>query len=392
MPQFKYFLSKNQAVQEGSKVWTTPIPLSRHQAGGQPRQDTGISVSHGDYFSAVREFLEQDKFKTLVFALSKYLNQDLTFEALSEIRIFLEKHGEFYHPARVETVIKGLTIPFVLNVAISSTGKSCIQREYRLLKKLNVDFSLPFLPKVYGQDRVVVNGSRREVQMFLGEWFDGYSEFHMSHDPADDKLKIVVWDVEHGKYFLTAAQSMELYRQAAMILTTYYNPETFEQISSWHHAAGDFVIRCQNEEVDLRLISVRHYGSMFGHGKGDEFNSEVPNESMIWQALLVFFLNLVLRMRLDRLDGVGEIVWADTVAVGNTLQGVLDALALKPAAGRVKMPSVDGFLAYLRTCRRTDLYDLNKALVSTYHPRSPDVGVIKQHLKQHVEDLYNAIQ
>ena len=104
--------------------------------------------------------------------------------------------------------------------------------------------------------------------MFLGEWFEGYNEFHISLDPADEKHKIIVWDHEHGNYFLSTDQTKALYRQAAKILTCYYNVETFEQISSWHHAAGDFVLKCQNDEIDLKLITVRQYRPMFGNDIG----------------------------------------------------------------------------------------------------------------------------
>jgi hypothetical protein len=49
--------------------------------------------------------------------------------------------------------------------------------------------------------------------------------------------------------------------------------------------------------------------------------------------LLIFFLNLSIRMRLDRYDGVGDIVWADGPVVQSTLDGVMDGLALIIASG-----------------------------------------------------------
>jgi hypothetical protein len=85
-------------------------------------------------------------------------------------------------------------------------------------------------------------------------------------------------------------------------------------------------------------------------------------------------------------------VWADTIAVGPTLQGVLDALTLKPLAGRLKVPLADGFREHLRTCTRKELYELNRALVDTYPLGSADIPVIKKHLKEHVDDLHSAIQ
>jgi len=356
--------------------------MSRHQ---QPN-NAGICVSHGDYFTALRNFLEQDRYEIITRAVSQHMHRDVTYQEIEEIRIFLEKHGEFYHPARIETVLHGTAISFVLNVAISDAGKSFIQREYGLLKQLNEDFPCSFLPMVYGQGCVSMTGD--EIGMFLGEWFQGYNEFHISLDPADKKHKILVWDHEHGNYFLTTGQTMELYRQAARIMTCYYNAESFEQILSWHHGAGDFVLKRQNEKIDLKLITVRRYRPMF---ENNGINKE-PDMELILEALLIFFLNLTIKIRLDRLDGVGEIVWSEDIAVKGTLNGFFEGLALKPLISLFSEPLADCFQKHLLACSRIDFLDLNLSIVETYHPQAPEVPVIRRHLKKHVDNLYNAIK
>jgi len=382
-PQFKYFLSnKKNPVQKNSQIWTDLLPMSRKQ---RPN-DTGICVSHGDYFTAVRNFLEQGKSEIITRAVSQYMHREITSQEIKEINIFLEKHGEFYHPARIETLLRGTAIAFVLNVAISDSGKRCIQKEYGLLKQLNEDFPFSFLPKVYGRGRVSIAGD--EIAMFLGEWFKGYNEFHISLDPADQKHKILVWDDEHGSYFLTDDQTKNLYRQAARILTGYYNVNTFEQILSWHHAAGDFVLKCQDNRIDLKLITVRQYRPLF---ENDRIN-KVPDAELILEALLVFFLNLAIRMRLDRLDGIGEIVWSDDIAVEGTLKGFFEGLALKPPIVSIPGPLMDGSRNHLLSCSQKNLFGLSQAMVEAYNPRSPEIPVIKKNLKRHVKILFNAIK
>ena len=90
-PQFKYFLySADQAVDNKSDVWTAPIPLSRKPSD----KIENISISHGDYFYAVRDFLEKDSFRLILSALSQQIRQDVTHGTIKEIRINLEKHGE----------------------------------------------------------------------------------------------------------------------------------------------------------------------------------------------------------------------------------------------------------------------------------------------------------
>jgi hypothetical protein len=382
-PQFKYFLShKKNPVQKNSQTWTALLPMSRKQ---RP-YDVGICLSHGDYFTAVRNFLERNRSEIITRAVSQHMHREVRSEEIEEINIFLEKHGEFYHPARIETVLHGTAIPFVLNVAISDSGKRCIQREYGLLKQLNEDFPFSFLPKVYGQGRVSIAGD--EIGMFIGEWFKGYNEFHISLDPADEKHKIFVWDYEHGNYFLTTDQSTNLYRQAARILTCYYNVKTFEQILSWHHGAGDFILKCQNNRIDLKLITVRQYSPLF---ENDRINKD-PDAELILEALLVFFLNLTIKMRLDRLDGVGEIVWSDDIAVVGTLKGFFEGLALKPPIVSFPGPLMDCFRNHLLSCSQSDLFGLSQAMVDAYNPQSPEIPIIKKNLKKHVKILFNAIK
>ena len=391
MPRFKFFLSsRNNPVREGDVVWSTPIPLNRHQSAGTIKSDSDIFINHGDYFTAARNFLERDRYAIITQSVSQYLHGNITPDEIEEIRIFLDKHGEFYHPAKVEAVLQDVKIPFVLNVAVTNTGKQCAQREYRLLKKLNTQYPDTFIPKVYAQGNVITKMDQIETRMFLGEWFEGFNEFHIFLDPDDKKYKIIVWDHEHGNFFLTPHQTMELYRQAAKILTYYYNVETFEQIFSWHHAAGDFVLKCQKDDIELKLDTVRQYRSMYENTIVSE--SIEPDSELILEALLVFFLNMAIKMRIDRLDGVGDIVWSDDVALKGILKGFFEGLALKPLISVFEEPLGHCFRQHLLSCRRADFFDLNHAIVQTYPSQALEVSVIRQHLGKHVKGLYNSIR
>jgi len=391
MPRFKFFLSsRNDSVREDNFIWSTPIPLSRYQSPSILDQDNDILINHGDYFTAARDFLERDRYAIIAQSVCQYLNRKISSDEIEEIRIFLDKHGEFYHPSKIETVLKAVKIPFVLNVAVTDVGKQCAQREYRLLKKLNTQYPDSFVPKVYAQGSVFIKMDQAEIRMFLGEWFEGFNEFHISLDPDDKKYKIMVWDHGHGNFFLTPHQTTELYRQAAKILTFYYNVETFEQISSWHHAAGDFVLTCQKDDIELKLVTVRQYRSMYENNIA--FGSIGPDSELILEALLVFFLNMAIKMRIDRLDGVGDIVWSDDVAIKGILKGFFEALALKPLFSMFSEPLDHCFRQHLLSCRRADFFDLNHAIVHTYPSQTPEVPLIQQHLEKHVEDLYNSIR
>ena len=390
MPRFKFFLSSiKNPVQEGDLIWSTPIPLSRHQSTGIFIPDSDISVNHGDYFTAVRDFLERDRYAIVVRSVSHHLHRDITPDEIEEIRIFLDKHGEFYHPSKIEVVLQADEISFVLNVAVTDVGKKFAQREFRLLKMLNMDYPDSFIPRVYANGNVFTKTNQVETRMFLGEWFEGFNEFHISLDPDDSKQKIIVWDHEHGNFFLTAHQATELYRQAMKILTYYYNIETFEQIFSWHHAAGDFVLKCQEDDIELKLVTVRLYRSMYENNGSVCLN---PDAEMVLEALLVFFLNTAIKLRIDRLDGVGGIVWSDKMALKGILKGFFEGLASKQETNMFAKPLDVGFRQHLLSCSLTDFFDLNYAIANTYPSQASEAPIIRRHLRKHVEDLYNAVR
>lgn len=385
-PRFSYYLyTTTTPVRDDNAVWRQPLPLSRNFSG----KNDAISISHGEYFLAARKFIENNDFDIISQALSRRLQRKVQPADIHKIQIGLEKHGEFYHPARVEALVGHYKISFVLNVAVSETGIRIIKAEYRNLKKLNDEFSLSFLPQVYGFGETTTAG-KRKISMFLGEWFDGFREFHVSRDPSDNTDKILVWDGPSRRYFLSRQQQAEIYRQAARILAYYYNVETFEHIFPWHHASGDFVVRIENAVPELKLISVRRYDSLFRDLNPQK--NRAQDTELILQALLLFFLSLSIRMRLDRRDGVGEIIWADHRAVPSTLEGFLEGLSLKSQIPLLPDAIDRCFRYYLSVCTKEDVYELSQAVVNEFNPMSPETPIVKQHLDEHVAVLSRTLE
>jgi hypothetical protein len=384
--RFLYFLAHPETVvSPTSATWTEPLPLSRQ---GVARSNLPI-VSYGEYFRAIRTFFEKDEYGGIIALLRQHLGKPVDPGGIRQIRIYHEKHGEFYHPARIEIPLNRETVTFVLNVALSDTGKRCMAREVADLQKLRREFSRPFVPRVdlFGS---VLSGNGLNIDMFLGEWFEKYWEFHLSRDPWDHQFKIRVWDDTAERYYLGLELTEELFRQAARIMTYYYNVETSEHIASWHHAAGDFVVRVDNTGLDVKLISVRSYAPLIRdlHSQVDP----VRKAEHLLQALLIFFLKLCLRMRLDRVDGVGDFAWANGTAVQGTVKGFLEGLAWKPAFSLLPGSIAWWFKQYLSVCTQADLAELSQALVHAIPPPAPELPLIQHHLKSHVNDILNAIQ
>jgi len=387
LPPIRYFLSTDaDPVSKDQKRWTAGIPIRRPSSD----QKTGIPLSYGSYFDGARTFLEKDEFSAIRVVFEELLQKDLILVDVEKVDIFLAKHGEFYHPARIETVVCGQKKVFVLNVALTPMGRDCIEREFNHLKRLEAEFQLPYLPKVYRLGNVVAE-NKYPMRMFLGEWFEDYSEFHLSKDPADEKRKVAVWDLNCGNYYLSQKATQEVYRQAALILTSYYNVETFEQIYPWHHAAGDFVLKCVNQKIDLKLITVRNYAPFFDH-KG-RFEEDGKRVDILLNGMLVFFLNMMMRMCLDRIEGVGEMVWAGEIAVRGAVEGFFQGLATKPSIRELPGPIDDIFGMYLFKIALPELTDLCSAIVQKgYQPQAPETSVIKANLASHVACLHATLK
>ena len=302
---------------------------------------------------------------------------------------------------------------FVMNVAVTSRGKAGLSREFEVLQHLNTKHDFPFLPRTYFEGEAFYGSGRGRdtMLMFLGDWLQGYHEFHLSVDKEDGSRKLVLWDTEKNPCHLSRPQAWQIYHQAARILTLYYNLETFEQIFPWHHAAGDFVVKTQDphpvlplegggfgwgsiaspqadhgnyetKSMDVRLVTARQYAPMLERSEGVS----------VHEGLLFFLLNLSVRMRLDRLDGVGAVAWADDHCVGATLEGFEEGLRIKQDRGFVDAGFVNGFLQYLCSLGKEDLSYRFHILIDACDQAAPDVPVIRCHLDRHISKFHLALE
>ena len=314
----------------------------------------------------------------LAWASGLQLKKALAGQDLETILIFSEKHGNLYHPAKIEVRTPLGTALFVMNVALSATGNGILGSEFETLHYLGGTFPYPFLPRVYFLEQVPFppEVGEGEAGMFLADWFEGYHEFHLSRDPSDGRVKPVLWNGEDPPPFLTGEEARQVYFQTARILTLYYNVLTYQQIFPRHHGAGDFVIRKGGPALEVKLITARQYGAIADP-------SDLPAE----EALLFFYLNLSLRTRLDRLDGVGEMVWAGEDSLEGTLLGFLEALDIKSREEAWPERFLPEFLRKLRGLSLEALEERLAALLESSSPEAPDIPVIRRHFSEQVKDL-----
>jgi hypothetical protein len=384
MPHTTFFLSANDTpILEDDPIWRAPLPLTPQKvvAADAPGKDSAIT--YGVYFTAIRRFIEQDRFSNLTCAIRDLTGQTVLARDLGTINICLEKHGQFYHPARLTVDADGRQASFVVNVAVTAIGRSYLHKDFVNIRALNNRFPYRFLPQVYSSGAVLLPDRSYQVEMFIGQWLAGYHEFHLSGIPAEGNDRLLVWDSLNGAHRLSDQTRCDVYRQAAQILTAYYNLETFEQVFSWHHAAGDFIVKNEGQNVKVRLITVRKYAPLFD-GTGTDAQT-------IFQALLIFLLNLTVKMRLDRLDGVGAMAWAGDDTVAATLDGFFGGLLLQLGSDRIPAELPDIFVAYLKSLTAAEFNDLLAAVFERTFRQTPESKMIRKHLKHHGLTLCKAI-
>ncbi|MBU1055352.1 MAG: hypothetical protein KKC46_16255 [Proteobacteria bacterium] len=386
----KFFLTgQEKLINPDSELWNTPLPSNRKNTQVKSSEDNPDTITYGDYFEAAAAFIKKNNYEIILNALS-YSKQEICLEQIDEIQILLVKHGQFYHPAKVVAVALNSKIPFVLNVAVSQDGIKCSENEYLTLQRLHQEIPNDLIPFVYGYGSIISKRNNLPISMFLARWFEGYNEFHISKDPADGRNKIIVWDHINGNVFISDDHATEIYRQAAMIMTFFYNIFTFEQIFPWHHAAGDFVVKITDNKPDVKLITVRQYTSLYAIENMTDCLLADSNE--VFEGLLMFLAVLSIRMRLDRLDGTGNIVWADNKAVEGTIKGFMDGILIKIESNKIPGDFNHNLIDYLLSYSKDQLMELLTIVVNSFNQSAPDIMVINKNLPRHSGELYEAIR
>lgn len=340
------------------------------------------SMTYGDYFTAARHFLSLDRCGLLCGAAEQKTGRPAAPEDVRQVSIYLVKYGAFYHPAYVVAEIGRCRLSFVLNVAVSSKGRQMIGREYHSLSRLMIQSGTSYWPRVFGLgEGLDLDG--RPIPMFLGQWLEGYSEFHISGE-SQDQRHVVVWDAARGHLRLTHDQVLSCLRQAARILTHAYNPLTFGAIRRWHPAAGDFVVALNEEGVDVRMIAVRDYAPMI--------ENREPDVAAMLEGLLVLLMEISLKLRLDRLDGIGRSVCHSRQVVPAICDGFFQGVAA--AAPSYGLPgdfdaTVREFIAL------HDAEQLRSVALSILNSTGAEAGerdLLQHKLERHLYALQKAVQ
>jgi hypothetical protein len=365
-------------------------PLDTHSLG-QPfllaPSEPHPNMTLGQYFETIQHFILKENWDNFIAVLNDSTEKNIDSSDIRQVFIRSEKHGALYHLASIEVLAPGFQRKFALSTGVSQRGREWLNHEFAVIRDLNLATNLSYLPQVYFKDEVTSRTGNGNVLMVISltEWFEDYHEWHLTLHETEQRQQIFIWDQTMGYRYASKEEGYEIYRQASKILTLYYDTRNFSQIYPWHHGAGDFVVKREQGKIDVRLTTARKYEPVM------EFVEEAQINPLV--ALIYFFLNLTLQMRLDKLDGTGEVIWAEDWILSPVIEGFFEALRLKEKQERDHPIVVDDFLSLLKGFSPDDLNNLLDSLMDLHRRQDPeDYRIIQSQLKEHTKAVYEGIQ
>jgi hypothetical protein len=343
-------------------------------------------ITLGDYLFAIRDLVLRENGQSLTTLLSHLWKRPVNIAEVDVVAIRYEKYGTLYHISSVEIATEKQHVRLTVSAALSDESKEALDREFGLLQRLGSEKSPSYLPQIYCKHTVQIRKAEgsETFLMTLSEWFENYHEWHFSRN-EEGRERIIIWDTKGGYRFASGKEAYEIIRQASAILTFYYNTETYHRIFPWHHGGGDFIVKATEGVADVKLVTARGYQPV-GLSEQDLKISPV-------RAIILFFLETTVKMRLDKYEGMGESTWADTSVVEATTDGFIQALRVRESKGDVLPVKVDELLTELRTLTEEDVKTLLQSGMDEYRSDDPsDYRVILSHLDDHARDLYRALQ
>jgi len=144
-------------------------------------------------------------------------------------------------------------------------------------------------------------------------------------------------------------------------------------------------VKGANQDIDVKLSTARNYLPLISFPRKAESNRVT--------ALFAFLLNMVVQMRLDRIGGVGEPIWAQEEFVSSCVEGFFQALEIMKAEGRCDLGEGPDLPALLKNFSKEELHSLHAPLMESYRKEKPeDFKVIERNLEEHIATLWKALQ
>lgn len=348
--------------------------------------ETHPFLTLGNFFSEIKDFLLDGNGAQLKDLLGKKRREVQSLEKINRLIIRYEKYGILYHILSIDVESDDFSERFALSAAQFPDAKISLEREYDLYSRLNTRFGFDYLQEPYQKATISIKkGDGVETFLIMvSKWFEGYHEWHFIGN-RDIAESVIIWDMEKGYRSISQEDIRKIIFEASKILTLYYDPVTFHRIYPWHHGAGDFIIKLNKDDLDVRLISVRGYEPIDQIVKREIFS---PVDGIIF-----FLIEMTVKMRIDKKEGMGNPIWVGNFILPSVLGGFIEGIQVKEDGKNFPGLATKELLARLTGISRQEFHSLFMSYLDEYSKIDPvDSSVIRVHSEQHVADLYHAIK
>jgi len=272
--------------------------------------DPHPSLTMADYFEALALLVKKNK--ALLPVPHTWKNKAASIDC----RITSEKLGAFYHVARVELVSKAGSRCFAVNTALSKAGREQLLKDHELLLRQASKPAGQYIPAVLLLDPGNTQPTGSTFIHLAVEWQENFHEWHLCRTKGQSR-KFILW-TDDGPRQMSEKEYRLLFRRIAQIATLFYDERNGGFLQDWHNAAGDFIAKRTSEDLEVRLITIRAVEPF------PFLDHDRPAHR--YTSLILFLLDLSIRMRLDKLDGVGETVWLDPLVVEEAVAGFIEGV------------------------------------------------------------------
>ena len=98
-------------------------------------------------------------------------------------------------------------------------------------------------------------------------------------------------------------------------------------------------------------------------------------------------------MRIDKLDGMGDPVWAGDFVLPAVLSGFFEGLRQKEEEGIIENPIGEKLLLYLKGISQKALHERLVRQIEMYRWIDPvDFSCMHKHIEPHTDELYHALE
>jgi len=234
----------------------------------------------------------------------------------------------------------------------------------------------PWIPSPLAYDSVLINkeGIDYPFNHLLVEWFEDFHEWH-----ATDNDKIILWDSLRGNRLLNDDQVINLFYLMTKILVLAYDYDQKKAIGNWYNAAGDFILKTNEHGCELRLVTIRTFAPL-------DFIGDAVNPLI---ALLYCFLDITIRMHLDKKNGVDETVWLTFPLKETLFAGFFDGMKEKELNGLCPPGTTMTMRDLLASMGREEMQTAAQPLLDLYEREMTfsDFSLVTEHIENCIEQI-----